>query len=260
MNFFLFLSAVGFVSCAINTHNEVSEEIIAKDVIYILEDLAKSLDLPLIGPLVDFIAKSIDPQCVLKAYDSHNMMHLLSPNVRNASTHQKSSLLLMVSASCSSKLDVFNEWQFELIMTAKYLLKAFQESTEFTAMLTCANKYAVENKIINPKQFKFNFNTTVTDKCDKQAKEFLTRFLFKKSEMFGSDCGRKIVKTAEAYLLKYLALNQRKLGKKKLEKERIDYIADARELLENIFLCYEDFLNENFSRAVNTLGNMNLIE
>lgn len=248
MNFFVFLSAVGFVGGVFNTHNEES---IAKDVIYILEDLTKSIDVPLIGPLINFIAKSIDPKCVLKSYDNHNMVHLLPSNVKNA-THQKSSLLLMVSASCSSKLDVFSEWQFGLVMSTKYLLKAFQESTEFTDMLTCANKYAVENKIINPKRFKFNTNTTVTDKCDKEAKEFLTRFLFKKNEMFGSDCGRKIVKTAEAYLLKYLALNQRKLGKKKMEKERIDYIADARELLENVFLCYKDFLNENVTSSEHT--------
>lgn len=136
----------------------------------------------LIKILVPIFINSVNKTCLLNKYRSFGLFDeilVIDRNQPSKFSSSKAQTLIVFAVICSSKIDSLYEFGFELLMSTHVLFEAFinePEMKEYADMLTCANSYAVQNNLLDPKVFKFNYKMNDENEisCNQMVKCFET--------------------------------------------------------------------------------------
>lgn len=168
MKVFIFVAIVaisGFKCDPISPESVTRTDLADGDVKNLLDEVllhAPTIEsLALLDKIIASVIRTIDAQCVVDAYKNHDMVQRFPFSPIKNNSEPRLLAFVVSCVMCSKKADAFNEFQFEIIQSFRVLYRAFiaddPEYEEFNDMLTCANKYAVEINILDPKLFKFSF-------------------------------------------------------------------------------------------------------
>lgn len=259
---FILLLIVAVIACAPDTENEkeIGEEIgmIDDEAMKNIESIFNVLHLNLEGKArkYDFIPKvfllSIDKKCVMNKYKSHKLFNKISKKNLKMSDWRvmEQWSFIAITLSCSSLYDAFVEYAFENTMTHNILwgaLKNCSQLEEYTDMMTCANSYAVKNKIWNLDAYKIDYEVDEAKRiiCDeniKAAEETIETIklirLYRFFDYEGSKmCYEELFKKAEHFIVKYSLLVQVKLSEIQRHHELQNFNKNVQDLLDKFLSC-----------------------
>lgn len=202
----------------------------------------------LVGPLTRSLLRSIDTQCVFDFYETNNMTGQLPLSPLHENIPPTLMKFVLASMLCSSKLRAIEDFQFELMMSFRLLVRAFIDDPEFelvSDMLTCANKYGVDNKYLDPKAYKFNYEVEPgkLSLCNDWAGMALSALRMSMSQA-GSFTGDKCLEYLDdktvASLIKTIMLLQVDLSEAQKSLERQNAFEDTREAVGAVITCMRD--------------------
>lgn len=251
----LVFSAVISCKAAPNTSGEfVSESDIAKKAI--AETLQAIEKLSDNNKVAKAVVKSIDQKCMLETYQKKKLMSDLTEESLDlggfSETTPVDSYIVFVNIAflCSSKLDGLLGFFFDNLFSYSGLLDTFREDEllkEFFDDLKCLNNYAVSSNLLDPQDFsllKHELVNQTQEDCDKRVEELkkaLTDALDFGAGFIITDHARclktELAAGAEKFFLKYFLLIPLSLSEDQRKAQKLNFIADSRQGLENILLC-----------------------
>lgn len=219
------------------------EEIVMNNMTKVLNQLVRDMDVP----FFDDFMKSVDKRCMLNEYKKRSLFNqLLNKNAFNGKMAVVANAALFnTAAMCSNKTDAILTFMFENLMTFELLVRAFVDDPtykEYADIVTCANSYAFEKRIINPRAN--NINHTLREGTVKicmtlirRVDSLTERLKLQVPQYFKSECPVKLFGIAKRFIVKNILLVQVQLNQEQKLHERNNFIADARKIMEEIVEC-----------------------
>lgn len=140
-----------------------------------------------------------------------------------------------IAVLCNSKTDIILKFIFENFMSFHILFVGFSDAPELKEIveqMKCANKYAIEHKILDQNVYKID--NKVSPGQEENCKKLLTTFARGLGPDFAPKNVIEILIEIESFLLKYGLMIQVELTAANKEQERTKFIAEARALLEKL--------------------------
>lgn len=196
--------------------------------------------------IYNVIVKSLDKQCMVDQYKLFNLIDAVpnEENIRGIKSGKTIAVFFDIVTLCSSKTDVLLEYAFKNLMTHQILLKAFIDDPalkEFSTMLKCANKYAVDRKILDPSTLNLEY-TFDTEKEEADCAEMIEQYQmilllyvddFRRA--FGSTC--TIISEAEKLVVKYVLKIQIDMSSEQKSSEKKSLVEEAHIILKDFLRC-----------------------
>lgn len=201
------------------------------------------------------ILKSIDQKCMLKKYKKSKLENELTHealDMLNIADKPVDPLLIFanIALTCSNKLNALLGFAFDNAFSFSGLLDAFREDEPFKELIddmVCYNNYAVKTNLVNPSEYQHLNYKLVNDteaECEEtvnstreslvEAVAFVAEFVIVNQQ----NCIQKEISLeAEKFFLKYALLIPLGLTEDQKKRERVNFIADAFEGLENLLAC-----------------------
>jgi len=205
-----------------------------------------------LSPVVAVIAKSFDEECMLEKYKEHNFAELVPTDemmaVGGLRPIAAMSAFIDVALLCNNKTDALLKFMFENYMSHEVLFKAFIGEPEFkhyADVLKCANKHAIEMKLLDPSMFDIDVEMT-EEKC----KEMIVTSNAQLIQSVEKQTQKNITAIAfevEEFALKYGLLIQVELTQEQKIEERAKFVMDAHKILEDILKYLVEQILENGS-------------
>lgn len=223
-----------------------------------LEELLTLADKNVVASIV---VKSIDPQCMVDQYKKHgfeidDLMEeaeaIKAAAVPDPSTINANPILVFVNiaVSCSNKLRPVLGFLFDNSFSYGTLIDAFRDDEPLKGVLdnlVCYNKYAIEQKHLDPTLYT-NLNTTfdhhTEEKCAKLIQDLKDVYevgVANIPELPGFPQRKCVVeqfyRIAERFVFKYVLLIPLALSDEQKIAEKKNFIDDAYVGLEKLLLC-----------------------
>lgn len=208
--------------------------------------------------LVEALTFSIDRDCVIKKYKSFELIEelLIGGNddlFGNAASNSKALVLFLSAAlTCSSKLNAVLGFVFDNAFSYSSLIDVFRDDEVLESSfdeLTCLNLYAVGKDYLIPTDYIYltrNSKNITQEKCDEtiqKAKSFLPSLhIYETSpgvnQSFLECINNKIISFIDRIFFRYVLLIPAGLTDDQKRTEKLNFIKDFRDELENLFMCH----------------------
>lgn len=214
--------------------------------------------------------ESTDQECLMEKFKQHvndkNILKYLQEFSRKVkiSEHKKDLLLAFINVAlcCSKNLEKVFAFAFNAAFSFDDDTSIFEEPFKtLTGDLVCYNHYAVNTKLIDPAVYPFlqyQLTNESQERCHKKCKETVNsatqvlkeKFYLPLRTSYSKCLDKKLIALTEKVIFKYAILVPAGLDESQKQRERKNFIQDAREGLNELLGC-----SAKLERKSQTSGN-----
>lgn len=220
--------------------------------------------------IVSILMKSFDRKCMLDEYKTLGIVNRLpqcpgGDGTKNSMSvdFDKNFMRMIIFSGigflCSSKRNPILEFSFDSMATFQPLVKGFINETElknYNDMLICANNYAVQNGIIDPKSYDIQYE--LTDDNQEKCKQWKIRIIGEIETISNSimnpsssssngeaseviECGKNSYENGIKFFLKYSPIFQVELSEAQKRDLVAQFIEDYMKDVHASMKCFAKF-------------------
>lgn len=230
--------------------NITNEELAMTNIITTINVVERNLPFNGLRMLFPVLMRTIDQQCMLDLYNQQNLSSMI-PTQQLWSGENRTVIqgtFIVTALLCSSKTDVVLEFLFENLRNLNIIARAFIDDPQlndfaFRNMLTCANRFAFDNGVLDPDVYNFSSelrNESEEDACLDWIETTKMWFVGTKNfitEEMSRTCTVRVVNEAELFLVRNVVLSQAELTPIQRRNERTNLVRDARQILQKFLAC-----------------------